>query len=138
MIHLQNLANQLPNAFIDTKKMTKSHIPAANAPAWIDVPKGQLETESQMRLKRGKPIGSKDLTPRNRRTQRKIGAFKEANIKHKAPTKAYGKRMATIETYDRQKTSVEAYDEQEAPIETYNEQKTLEEVQNKEIAPEDA
>ena len=26
IIHLQNLANQLPNAFIDTKKVTKSHI----------------------------------------------------------------------------------------------------------------
>ena len=28
---LQNLANQLPYAFIDTKKVTKSHILAANA-----------------------------------------------------------------------------------------------------------
>ena len=26
IIHLQNLTNQLPNAFIDTKKMIKSHI----------------------------------------------------------------------------------------------------------------
>ena len=25
IIHLQNLANQLPNAFIDTKKVTKSY-----------------------------------------------------------------------------------------------------------------
>ncbi|KAL6319511.1 hypothetical protein AAG906_014187 [Vitis piasezkii] len=37
IIHLQNLANQLPDAFIDTKKVTKSHIPAANTPARIDV-----------------------------------------------------------------------------------------------------
>ena len=26
IIHFQNLANQLPDAFIDTKKVTKSHI----------------------------------------------------------------------------------------------------------------
>ena len=37
IIHLNNLANQLPYAFIDTKKVTKSHIPAANAPTRIDV-----------------------------------------------------------------------------------------------------
>ena len=39
IINLQNLANQLPNAFIDTKKVTKSHIPIANAPTHIDVHK---------------------------------------------------------------------------------------------------
>ena len=27
IIHLQNLANQLPDAFVDTKKVTKSHTP---------------------------------------------------------------------------------------------------------------
>ena len=32
IIHLQNLANQLPDAFIDTKKVTKSYILTANTP----------------------------------------------------------------------------------------------------------
>ena len=32
IIHLQNLANPLPDAFIDTKKVTKSHILAVNTP----------------------------------------------------------------------------------------------------------
>ena len=31
IIHLQNLANQLLDAFVDAKKVTKSHIPAVNA-----------------------------------------------------------------------------------------------------------
>ena len=62
IIHFQNLANQLPNAFIDTKKVIKPHIPTSNAPAWIDVPEKQLVNESQIRLKRGRPISSKDLT----------------------------------------------------------------------------
>ena len=74
IIHLQNLANQLSDAFINTKKMTKSHIPIANVPARMDVPEGQLANESQIRLKHGRPIGTKDLTPRKRRTQRKIDA----------------------------------------------------------------
>ena len=37
IIHLQNLANQLLDTFIDTKKVTKSHIPTANTPARINV-----------------------------------------------------------------------------------------------------
>ncbi|KAL6315188.1 hypothetical protein AAG906_037420 [Vitis piasezkii] len=54
IIHFQNLANQLPNAFIDTKKVTKSHISTANTPARIDVPVRQLTNESKIRLKREK------------------------------------------------------------------------------------
>ena len=38
IIHLQNIANQLPDAFTDPKRVTKSHIPAVNAPIKIDVP----------------------------------------------------------------------------------------------------
>ena len=47
-------------------------IPAANAPARINVPERQLANEYQMRLKRGRPIGSNDVTPRKRRTQMRI------------------------------------------------------------------
>ena len=68
IIHLQNLAIQLPDAFTDTKKVTKSHVPATNTPARINVPEGQLENESQKRLKRERPFGSKDTTLRKRRT----------------------------------------------------------------------
>ena len=70
IIPLQNLANQLLNAFTDTKKVAKSHVPAANIPARIDVPEGKLKHESQKGLKLGRPFGSKDTTPRKRRTQR--------------------------------------------------------------------
>ncbi|KAK2375011.1 hypothetical protein QL285_075932 [Trifolium repens] len=66
IIHLQSLANQLPNAFIDPKGVTKSYIPAANAPIKIDIPVGKsiIANESQPRLKRGRPVGSKDKNPR--------------------------------------------------------------------------
>ena len=63
IIYLQNLANQLPDAFIDTKKVTKSHILATNTPTWIDVPVGQLTNKPKICLKRGRPIGSNDVTP---------------------------------------------------------------------------
>ncbi|XP_056698558.1 uncharacterized protein [Spinacia oleracea] len=69
IIHLQSLANQLPDAFTNPNKVTKSHIPAVNAPIKIDVPAGQYQTasESTTRLKRGRPIGSKDKNPRKRK-----------------------------------------------------------------------
>ena len=60
VIHLQNLANQLLDAFINTKKVAKSYILVANAPARIDVSIGQLTNESKIRLKRCKLFGSKD------------------------------------------------------------------------------
>ncbi|KAM2557853.1 hypothetical protein TB2_014927 [Malus domestica] len=37
IVHLQNIANQIPYAFNDASKVTKSHILAANAPVRIDV-----------------------------------------------------------------------------------------------------
>ena len=67
-IHLQNLTNKLQDAFIDTKKVTKSYIPAANTPAHIDVLVGQLTNESKIRLKCGRLVGSNDVTPRKMRT----------------------------------------------------------------------
>ena len=73
IIHLQNVANQLPDAFTDVKKVTKSHIPAVNAPIRIDVPNGQIASiqanESKARQKRGRPIGSKDKNPRKKKGQ---------------------------------------------------------------------
>ncbi|XP_058733957.1 uncharacterized protein LOC131605639 [Vicia villosa] len=72
IIHLQNLENQLPNAFTDPKGVTKSYIPAANAPIKIDIPVGQ-SNESQPRPKRGRPIGSKDKNPRTRKGAKNKG-----------------------------------------------------------------
>ncbi|KAG7557098.1 Reverse transcriptase RNA-dependent DNA polymerase [Arabidopsis suecica] len=66
IINLQKLANELPDSFVDPKKVTKSYIQACNAPVRIDVQKGinEVATESNARKKRGRPIGSKDKNPR--------------------------------------------------------------------------
>ena len=37
IIHLQNIANQLPDAFVDAKKVTKSYIAATNVPLKINI-----------------------------------------------------------------------------------------------------
>uniref|UniRef100_A0A2N9IV50 Reverse transcriptase Ty1/copia-type domain-containing protein n=1 Tax=Fagus sylvatica TaxID=28930 RepID=A0A2N9IV50_FAGSY len=83
IIHLQGIANQLPDVFTDSKKIVKSHILAANNPARIEVPEGQLiniaANESKTRLKRGRPVGAKDKIPRKRKIQEKqVAALEEA------------------------------------------------------------
>ena len=103
IIRLQNLANQLPDAFTDTKKVTKSHVPAANTPTQINILEGQLENESQKRLNRGRPFGSKDTTPRKRRTQRY-----NANIEHKAYAKAYVEQGTPKEVHNKEVALEEA------------------------------
>ncbi|WCJ38519.1 hypothetical protein M5689_019577 [Euphorbia peplus] len=62
IIHLQNIPNQLPDAFTDLGKVTKSHMPTENAPIRIDVPieQSNIANNSNPRLKRGRPVGSKD------------------------------------------------------------------------------
>ena len=71
IVHLQAIANQLPDAFTDTKRVAKSYIPTANTPARIEIPEIKFENkdthEFKTRQKRGKPIGSKDKNPRKRK-----------------------------------------------------------------------
>ncbi|KAJ0530675.1 putative RNA-directed DNA polymerase [Helianthus annuus] len=67
IIHLQRIANELPDAFTDTNRVTKSHIPASNAPARIEV----IPEAINIQRKRGRPIGSKDKNPRKRKEQNK-------------------------------------------------------------------
>ena len=113
IIYLQNLTNQLPDAFIDIKKMTKSHILIANTPIWIDVPIRQLANESKIHLKRGKPIGSNDVTPRKRITKEKLGTLEEA-IKMTDQSKI-DTSIAPKKTQIMQKAPKEAHIEQETP-----------------------
>ena len=63
IIHLHNLGNLLSDAFVDAKKVKKSHIPTVNALAWIEIPEEQKANEYKTCLKRGRPIGSKDIAP---------------------------------------------------------------------------
>ena len=99
--------------------MTKSPNQNANAPSQIYVLEEKLENEFKIRLKHGRPISTKDVTPQKRRTQKKKnGAPKEENIEQKPPIEAYGERKAPTD----------AYGEQKAPIEADIEQETLEEV----------
>ena len=88
------------------KKVTRSHILATNAPARINVPKGQLVNESKICLKHKRPISSKDITPRKRITQMRVDT----------PKKLHDKQKASVEAFDKQKAPEVVYDEQEALV----------------------
>ena len=72
----------MPEAFTDLKRITKSHIPAENVPIRIDVPKGPctsvIANESKTHLKCGRPLGSKDQNPRNRKIKCQDDTMKES------------------------------------------------------------
>nr|ACY01923.1 hypothetical protein [Beta vulgaris] len=83
IVHLQSIANQLPDAFTDTKKVTKSHVPAANAPERIEIPNDNkaIENESIARRKRGrppgvKPVGYKWVFVRKRNEKNEVTRYK--------------------------------------------------------------
>lgn len=55
IIHLQNLANNLSDAFTDIREVSKSHIPAANAPERVEIPlQGMDSTRTPHPRKRGR------------------------------------------------------------------------------------
>lgn len=71
IMHLHSITNQLYDAFTDTKTVTKSHIPAGNVHARIEITKETWRPEdtpeSRTRLKCGRPIGSKDKNPKKKK-----------------------------------------------------------------------
>ena len=115
------------DAFIETKKVIKSYILAANIPARIDVLVRQITNESKIRLKRGRLVGSNDVTPRKRRTQEKLGTLEET-IKTTDQFKI-DKSKALEEAQIMQKVPKEAHIEQKAPKEAHIERKAPEEAQ---------
>lgn len=67
ILHLTRIADELPDAFNDATQVTRSHIPAANVPARLTLA-GPPAREQAPRIKRGRPLGSKDAQPRQRRS----------------------------------------------------------------------
>jgi hypothetical protein len=64
IIHLQSLANELPDAFTAHKRVTRSHIPVVNAPERVQVPqKATNSIVSTNSRKRGRPPGAQDKVP---------------------------------------------------------------------------
>jgi hypothetical protein len=64
IIHLQSLANELPDAFTDHKRVTRSHIPATNTLEKVQVTqKATNSVVSSNPRKRGRPPGAQEKVP---------------------------------------------------------------------------
>lgn len=66
ILHLHQIMEKIPDAFIDAIAVTKSHIEAANTPARITIPNTRA-TDTAPTAKRGGPPGSKDSRPRQKK-----------------------------------------------------------------------
>ncbi|CAM6082565.1 unnamed protein product [Calypogeia fissa] len=60
------MMDELPDAFNDAAKVTRSHIPAMNTPARLQMI-DKVASVQPPRAKRGRPMGAKDSQPRQRR-----------------------------------------------------------------------
>ena len=114
----------MPDAFTDPKRVTKSNVPAVNAHIRIDVPEGIHTTanESKARLKRGRPVGSKDKNPRKRKGAKindgpneKTESFKRIN---EAPKEPNDITKETLEEFNdiTNETQVPEYENEEISI----------------------
>lgn len=66
LLHLNEMIEKIPDAFNDVANMTRSQVAAANAPARVQTSKTTATTLTP-RLKRGRPPGTKDAQPRQRK-----------------------------------------------------------------------
>ena len=90
IIHLPSVANQMSDAFIDTKKVIMSYISAVNAPSKIKISIQQ----SMFRQKRGRSIGSKDKNPRKRKVvNSRNDLIDNRNIQEEVLDITYGKNV---------------------------------------------
>jgi primase-polymerase (primpol)-like protein len=90
---LQRIVNKLPHAFIDIKKVTKLYIPVLNAPARIDI----TPAEVTIQRKRGRPIGSKDKNPRNKKEQNNAVSVTPVEVTDKIPERLSVKSQKRLE-----------------------------------------
>nr|GEZ74414.1 putative copia-like polyprotein [Tanacetum cinerariifolium] len=71
IMHMQKIANQLPDSFTDTKRVIKSYILDVNAPARVEIPdvksNDKVTQESKVRLKHSTPVGFEDQILENKR-----------------------------------------------------------------------
>ena len=67
---MQNIANNLPDAFTDHKGVTKSYIPAANAPERVEVPNKTAQLPIANKRGRNLVTGEK-ASPKPPRKQKK-------------------------------------------------------------------
>ena len=89
----------MPDAFINSTKVTKSHILAANIPARIEIPMGKLKysvaNEPKPQLKRERPVGSKDTIPRKMKSVKFNAPEKHARKEH-TNVKGFNDELITL------------------------------------------
>ena len=76
ILHLQRVANELLEAFTNTKEIVKSHIPAVNAPERIEIPHDEVDELKEFRL----ASSTSNMQKRGREPVAKL--LKEPSVQH--------------------------------------------------------
>ncbi|KAL0291853.1 UNVERIFIED_CONTAM: hypothetical protein Scaly_2616200 [Sesamum calycinum] len=126
---LLGVANRLPDAFIDTKKVRKSHIPAENVLARLEVPEATLTqlkaSESQIRRKRDK-ISEVVLSEDSKRNEQDLDDSYDMSINHAHNSLGwYRKEIEMNDIFFAYLVTVEIMDEDD------NDPQTMEECQHR-------
>ena len=91
----------MPDVFIDSTKVTKSHIPTANIPTQIEIPMGKLKysvaNEPKPQLKCERPIGSKYTIPRKKKSVKFNAPEKHAAEEHTNVKELNDELITTVE-----------------------------------------
>jgi hypothetical protein len=75
IINLQNIANNLPDAFTDYKGVTKSHVPAMNVPERVEI-----SYKTTQPPKRGRKLDKKDKASQKRLREVRIPQIVNAGL----------------------------------------------------------
>ncbi|XP_070049679.1 uncharacterized protein [Nicotiana tomentosiformis] len=115
IIHLQKIANQMPDAFTDLKRITKLYILAENVPIRIDISVGQsssvITNESKAHLKHSRPLGSKDQNPRKRKINDQDDTMKKSHKKtHDLTNPEIHEDIDELETQENKELSINPND----------------------------
>jgi hypothetical protein len=111
IIHLQKIANEFPDAFTDTKRVTKSHISVLNTPAQIDI----IPAEVTIQRKCGRPIGSKHKKSQNRKEQNNTVGVTPAEVTDKIPEEIVSKIPEEIGSRTPEEVVDKVQEETQAP-----------------------
>jgi hypothetical protein len=76
IINLQNIANNLPEAFTDYRGVIKSHNPTINIPERVEIPTQDLPNQN----KRGGSMVTKDKTPKHHPQKQRTDTSKTVNV----------------------------------------------------------
>ena len=118
-LHLQRIANEMPEAFTNTKEIVKSHIPVVNAPERIEIPLDEDSPKEFRTLNSREPNARKSGSEPVVRVPKKPRVQAEAKTPRRRPTEKKPKQTAHKKNIEGE-SQTPGVDVQEVPTQSEN------------------